>query len=86
MKMKKKILSGTKKKLRKTHAFHYVTRHIGKGDGERIKRFHTVDDENKILKTCVNREQIEDEIIKHDEQHSKQAHSSIMHEDKHMEN
>ena len=82
LKSRKKIISGIKKKLQKTHTFHYITRHIGKGDREGIKRLHTVDEENKIIKTCVNREQIEEEIITYNEQHLKQAHSSIMYQDK----
>ena len=56
LKMKKKIVSGIKKKLQKTHTFHYITRHIGKGEREGIKRLHTVDDNNKIIKSCINRE------------------------------
>ena len=82
LKMKKKILSGIKKKLYKTHTFHYITRHIGKGDRDGIKRLHVVNEDNQIIKTSINREQIEEEIIMYNEQHLKQAHSSIMYKDK----
>ena len=37
--------------------FHYLTRHAGKGARDSLKRVHVVDDNNKIIKTHVNREQ-----------------------------
>ena len=37
MKNRKRIMSGIKKKLNRTHAFCYVSRHIGKGEREGIK-------------------------------------------------
>ena len=81
-KNRNKIMSGTKKKLHKNHTFHYVTRHVGKGERDGIKRLHAVDAENRIIHTSVSREQIEEQIISHNEQHLKQAHSSIMCQDK----
>ena len=47
-KTKKKIIGEIKKKMQKTHAFHYISRHIGKGERESIKRIHTIDDNQKI--------------------------------------
>ena len=82
LKIKNKIISGIKRKMQKNHAFHCIARHIGKGDREGIKRLHTVNQDNEIIKTSVNREQIEKEIITYNERHLKQAHSSIMHKDK----
>ena len=49
-------MSGIKKKLNRTHTFRHTSRHVGKGEREGIKRLHAVDADNKITKTCINRE------------------------------
>ena len=81
-KMKKKIIAGIKRKLFKTHTFHYISRHVGKGDRDGIKRIHTVDDSNQIIKTYVNRKQIENKISRYNEKHLKKAYESIIYKDK----
>ena len=48
VKKKKKIISGIKKNLRRNHTFHYLTRHIGKGERDSIKRIHIVDKNQKF--------------------------------------
>ena len=58
-KIKKKILSGIKKNMNKMHSFHYLSRHVGKGEREGIKRIHEVDDNNRIISIHVDRESIE---------------------------
>ena len=49
-KTKKKIIGGIKRKLFKDHTFRYILRHMGKGERDRIKRIHTDDNNNQIIK------------------------------------
>lgn len=81
-KKKEKIISGIKRSLNREHAFYYISRHVGKGEREGIKRIHEVDDNNKIIKTYVDRESIEDRIIKYNEMHFTKAHNTIAYRDR----
>ena len=81
-KTKEKILSGIKKSMNKMHSFHYISRHVGKGEREGIKRIHEVDENNKIINTYVDQESIEDRIIKYNEMHFMKAHNTIAYRDK----
>lgn len=81
-KQNEKTLSGIKKSLNKQHAFHCISRHVGKGEREGIKRTREVDENNKIIKTHADRESIEDSIIKCNEMHFAKAHNSIAHADR----
>ena len=40
VKKKKKIMAGIRKKLQRDHVFHYLSRHVGKGLRDTIRRSH----------------------------------------------
>ena len=81
-KTKKKIISGIKKKLNKIYSFHYISRHVGKGEKYSIKRLHAVDKNNTIINTYMEQERIEQELSKYNEAHFKKAHDTIAYKDK----
>ena len=81
-KTKNKILSGIKKKMNRMHSFHYLSRHVGKGEREGIKRLHEVNENNEIINTHVERERIEQKLIEHNETHFTKAHDTIAYKDK----
>ena len=62
IKKRKKILAGIKKKMRRNHTFHYISRHIGKGGRENIKQLHVMNSNNEVDKTLIKREEIENRI------------------------
>ena len=82
IKSKKKIINGIKRTLNKMHSFRYISRHVGRGDREGIKRLHVVDNNECIQETYVNRDRIEKEISKFNENHFKKAHNTIAYKDK----
>jgi hypothetical protein len=81
-KKKKKIMAGIRRKLRRDHTFHYLSRHVGKGIRNGIKRLHIKNDSGEITETLIRREEIEQAIIKHNTQHLKKAHQTIAYKDK----
>ena len=81
-KTKNKILSGIKKKMNRMYSFHYLSRHVGKGEREGIKRLHEVNENNKIINTYVERERIEQKLIEHNKTHFTKAHDTIAYKDK----
>ena len=81
-KKKKKIIAGIKNKMRKNHTFHYLSRHIGKGMRDNIKRLQTNNENNNNIKTIINREEIEARIKEHNAAHFKTAHDSIAFKDR----
>ena len=61
--------------------FHYLSRHVGKGLKDNIKRLQIVnDDDSKV--TLIKREEIESRIREHNTNHFKKAHRSIAYKDK----
>ena len=71
-----------KRKLHRNHIFHYISKHIGKGERYRIKWLHVVIKNNQIIDTYVKWEQIEDKISKYNVKHLKKAYKSIIYKDK----
>ena len=59
LKKKEKILSGIKKEMMRNHTFQYLSRHVGKGQRDSIKRLHKVNKKNKIAEIYVQRSKIE---------------------------
>ena len=59
-----------------------MSRHVGKGEREGVKRMHEVDENNKKIKTYLDCESIEDRIIKCNEMHFTKAHDSIAQADR----
>jgi len=68
--------------MNRMHSFHYISRHVGKGEREGIKRLHEVDEDNTIISTHVDRESIENKLIEHNEMHFTKAHNTIAYRDK----
>ena len=59
------------------HMFYFLTRHAGKGARDSLKRTHVVDDNNKITKTHVKREIIEEETSKFNVKNFAKAQDTI---------
>ena len=55
------------KNQNRLHTFHYLTRHAGKGVNGCLKKLIVKDNEGKLL-MLVNRESIEEEIIRYNKQ------------------
>jgi len=68
--------------MNKMHSFHYLSRHVGKGEREGIKRIHEVDDNNRIISIHVDRESIENKLIEYNEAHFTKAYETIAYRDK----
>ena len=82
IKKKKKILSGIKRTLKRNHTFRYLSYHAGKGNMEMIKKVHVVNLNNQIIKTYVDRENVEMKISQYNEKYLKKAHQSEAYLDK----
>ena len=67
--LKKKIITSVKKNLQRQQSFKYITKHVGKGAKNSLKRLHKVDSLNKIIHTFIEKEQIEEAIFEHNTQH-----------------
>ena len=59
----------------KNYNFHYVTKHIGKGERGSLKTLHAKNENNVIIKIIINRNKIEREIVKYNREHFTQAHN-----------
>ena len=64
------------------HSFYYISRLIGKGERDRIKRIYVIDKNQQIKNTYVDRERIQREKCDYNEAHFKKAHDTIAHKDK----
>ena len=80
-KKKKKVLAGIRKKLSRDHTFHYLSRHVGKGVKNNIKRLQ-VKNQNGSTEIVIKREDIEEKIKDHNTRHFKKAHNSIAFKDR----
>jgi len=81
-KMRKKVMKNIEKQQKRNHTFKYLTKHAGKGVKGNLKRLHIVDERNQIVKTVIQKEQIEQEIKRFNEHHFKKAHQTIVYQDK----
>ena len=81
VKKKKKIIAGIRRKLSRDHTFHYLSRHVGKGVKDNIKRLQ-VKHSNGDIETVIERKEIEDKIKDYNTKHFKKAHNSIAYKDK----
>ena len=82
VKKKQKVLAGIRRKLKRNHTFHYISRHAGKGLRQKLRHLHLPDEEGNIQTTIVKREEIEEKIADYNEKHLKKAHGSIAYKDK----
>ena len=62
--------------------FHYISRYIGKGGRENIKRLHIMNTNNEVDEILIKREEIEDRIKHHNTNYFKKAYNSIAYKDK----
>jgi len=81
-KMKSKVLKSIEKQQKRTHAFRYLSKHAGKGIKGSLKRLHIINHNNEIQKTIIDKESIENEIMKYNTKHFKEAHQSKTFKDK----
>ena len=61
-KKKKRILAEIKRIMKRNYAFHYLSRHVGKGFRENMKRLQVMNKDNEVEETLVNRDEIEERI------------------------
>ena len=55
-KQKSKIINGIKRNLKKQRMFHYLTKHVGKGVRGSLKKVYVADQNQKIIKTQIEKE------------------------------
>ena len=72
-KCKSKILRSMAKQMKHQHSFQYLTKHIGRGPKNSLKRVHISNENNNIVKTLIQKEEIERVIIQHNINHYSQA-------------
>ena len=82
VKKKKKIMAGIRKKLQRDHVFHYLSRHVGKGLRDTIRRLHVQNEHKEVIETLIKREDVENRLIEFNANHFKKALNSIAHKDK----
>jgi len=82
IKKKKKVIAGIKRKLRRDHTFHYLSRHVGKGKRQAMKRLEVSNDNNQRNEFIIKRELIEEKIMTFNRNHFKKAHSTPIYNDK----
>ena len=81
-KKKNKIIASVRKRLKRDHAFHYLSRHAGKGSRQSLKRLCINSNDNERSKIIVKREEIEQEIMLFNTKHFKKAHVLKVYDDK----
>ena len=62
-KIRKRVLAKIKKEKDQLYQFKYLTKYIRKGGKESLRRLHEVDQEGNIIKTYLNKEDIEIKLI-----------------------
>jgi len=81
-KMKKKVIKNIEKQQKRNHTFRYLTKHAGKGVKGNLKRLHIVNENDQIIRTIIDKENIEKTIKEFNEKHFQKAHQSIAYKDK----
>ena len=61
-KKKKKIAARIKRKMKRNHTFHCLSRHAGKGIRDNIKRLQALNRNSNTDETSIKREEIEGKI------------------------
>jgi len=82
IKKKKRILAGIKKKLRRDHTFHYLSRYVRKGKRETMKRLQIPSSNGSEDEYVIDREKMENKIMEYNRSHFKKAHNSKVFNDK----
>ena len=68
--------------MQRNHSFHYISKHIEKEVKGSLKRLHVMDSNNRIIKACIEKDEIEKEICKHNIKHFTKAHNTKIYQDK----
>ena len=68
--------------MKSQHSFHCLTKHVGRGPKNSLKRVHILDNNDNIDKTLIQKEKIEQAIIQHNTNHYSQALDTPTHKDK----
>ena len=63
-KERKKLVDRIQRNLQRKYTFHYLTKHVGKGEKGSLKRLHEVDQNMKIVVTHILKEDIENVMFK----------------------
>ena len=82
IKLRKKAIKNIKKAKYRQQTFNFLTKHVGKGEKNSLKRVKVVNEQNEIIKECQDRHDIETEIARYNKQHFRQAFSSKAYTDK----
>ena len=75
---KKKILRTIRKAQQWRYAFKYITKHIGRGSKKSLIRVHKVDGNQKIIRTHIGKEAIEQMLMNHNRKHFTMAYECNM--------
>jgi len=81
-KKRQKIISGINKEMMRNHTFQYLSRHVGKGKRDGLRRLHKTNQNNEIVETYVDRIEIERELVNYNKDHFTQAHTTEAYKDK----
>jgi len=81
-KKRKKIISGIRKELIRNHTFQYLSRHVGKGQRDGLRRLHKTNNNNEIVESYVDRLTIEKELVEHNKDHFTKAHATEIYRDR----
>ena len=61
-KLRKKAINTIKKEKFRQHTFTLLTKQVGKGEKQSLKRVKVINQQNEVIKECNDRESIEYEI------------------------
>ena len=65
-----------KKNQYRDYIFETLTKHVGKGKKNLLKRIKLANENNKVIKECQDRTNIEAEIARYNKKHFRQSYSS----------
>lgn len=79
---RKQIAKRTSRSEHRRFNFKYMTKYVGKGGKQSLKRVHKVNSSNRVIEIIQDRNRIEEEVSKYNENHFKKVLTSKAHNDK----
>ena len=70
-KLRKKVIKRIQKEKRKNRAFSYLTKFVGRGAKDFLKRLHQINEDGEITKTHFTRKEIEEQLMNYNKKHCK---------------
>ena len=81
-KKRKKVIQRIIKDKKRNHQFQYMIKYLGKGVKEALRKLHIRNDQQEIIKTLIDRKEIETAIIQYNRKYLNQAHNTLVYNDK----